>query len=60
MATRVTFKPVAGDIFGELTIVREEYLPNSQEPFQVIWKFGSGLIGWSRTLIEHKRKGQYI
>lgn len=44
MAPRVTFKPVAGDIFGELTIVREEYLPNT--PGREKHGFKNGLRGF--------------
>lgn len=44
MAPRVTFKPVAGDIFGELTIVREEYLPNT--PGRAKHGFKNGLRGY--------------
>lgn len=44
MAPRVTFKPVAGDIFGELTIVHEEYLPNT--PGREKHGFTKGLRGY--------------
>ncbi|QFG12262.1 helix-turn-helix DNA binding domain [Arthrobacter phage Racecar] len=44
MAPRVTFNPEAGEVFGELTVVHEEYLPNT--PGREKHGFTKGLRGY--------------
>lgn len=44
MAPRVKFNPLPGEVFGELTILQEEYLPNT--PGRVKHGFQNGLRGF--------------